>query len=389
MCLMKVKVEYIFFVLSLFLYFFITYTQQTELINYLSDDVLSVIRYSIIFSLIICLCLQTFFYKKIVYTISIILISFCVWQVCQNYTIFVLLLFVAASKYIKFDFIVKLLFCLNSVFLLSVFLCCFLSILPDNIYIRSVGNNLVAAHSLGFTYYSFGSYISISLIFLYIYIRNQKITNIELFVIVFFSLVYFHYHTVRLTIVIEILLVICYLIFAKYQIINLSIILFRLMSFFLIPFCFTGSVVLSLLTRHLNFAFPNKLFGVDLSTLNSRLGMNALSFEIYQPSLLGHRVRQIGNYTLESQGLDSSEYFYIDNVYIYMLCSYGIILSVIILYLYNRIYRFSYISNSYIFISITIFAVASLVNDLLLNILYCPIIFLLLKANNNEIRGER
>lgn len=105
--------------------------------------------------------------------------------------------------------------------------------------------------------------------------------------------------------------------------------------------------------------------------LNYRLGFNLQGFQRYGISLFGHKIETVTEFWDENY---INHYFFIDSGYIYTLLSYGIILFVIILFLYSFLSNYAMKKHDdKLLIICIIICVFSAVNNVLFSLSFNPL----------------
>ena len=107
-----------------------------------------------------------------------------------------------------------------------------------------------------------------------------------------------------------------------------------------------------------------------------RAGLNMLAFTRYGVSMLGNKI----------ENEDGAEYFYIDSGYVYALVGYGIVFSVLVLYLYSKTFWKAFKNKNYmIYCALLVFMVLSVFNDFFMQLNYNPLLLYLFADDKAKV----
>lgn len=270
-------------------------------------------------------------------------------------------LLIMASEKIDSERIIK--FCIynNIFFLIIVIIPALLGMIPNDVYYH----NGVPAYCLGFAYYSNVPYVVFMItMFTYWLAKKKNKEKIVLLLSIPANLLCYKYCTVRLTFY-------CYIIFMVLTVLSKFIDFTKKSKWRIVlvsgmfPLAAIFVIALSLLKNR----FP--IIQVLDAALNYRLGFNLQGFQRYGISLFGHKIETVAEHWDENY---INHYFFIDSGYIYTLLSYGIILFVIILFLYSFLSNYAMKRHDdKLLIICIIICVFSLVNNVLFDFSLNPL----------------
>lgn len=267
-----------------------------------------------------------------------------------------------ASGNTDFDKIVKTSLISSVIASAVVELLVILNRLPDYIYVD--GDR--AAHCLGFPYYSYLPFIVFYCLVMYLYVR-KKTSWIELGALFAVNNYMYSLSTIRLTYLLGIFVLALYVIQIRFGLTDISKKLFRYLSVTLFP-------ALTVCT----FFIMKNYKGTGLwkkmnSLLSRRLELMNRGFIKYPIRLFGQKIEMLGN----NAGRVIDNYFYIDSGYAYSLLGYGIVFTVLIIFMYSVIYYYCCKNNKKkLFIWITAVALFTMINNTWITLEYNPLLFL-------------
>lgn len=262
-----------------------------------------------------------------------------------------------------------------------VILMCALHAIPDYTYTHRVGNVIKVAHSWGFKYYSSLGYVSMALTAMYLYLHDD-ISFFKLSIIAIFNYFLFLVHTTQLSLLLSVIFLVAYVFTRKLNLLNFNNKFWKVVSTIIPSLLCLGTIWLVELYN------KNALIlSLQFSTLTSRLKYSVQAIDQYGISLFGSEVTMYGN-TQKYYG-NATSGFYIDSGFLYSLIAYGIIFTVLIIFIYTLIYRYIASSgDSFLFVWLSVILVACVVNNFLLNCYFNPIIFLLPYALRNSFENK-
>lgn len=300
----------------------------------------------------------------------------------SSYTnLIILLSLLLSSQDVEFDTIIRNLF--KWVFFWTAFIMIlyFVGFLPDFTYSHFVDGQAKIVHSYGFKYYGGVAFSSMSLSIMYLYMRkNTKLWENIIFLLINYWL--YTLHTVRLVWISIVVFTILNYLCEKTRFLDLNKRIYKFIATILpfAMFAFTLEMV--------KLYSEGKLtLGGSLETIETRLRYSVQAFEIYGVNMFGTYVKQYGGYA--KYYLNSKTGFFVDSGYIYILIAYGIIFAIMLMTIYTLLYRYIYeTKNKKLYIWLGMVLVISVINNFLLSVYYCPIIFYIPKMIR-DVRGKR
>ncbi len=271
-------------------------------------------------------------YIKIIFFLFLTLF---VWLSSSHRDLILIGIVMLAYKNMNLKKLIKISYIVNVFLFMCIVSLSFFKIIPDWTYLRGD----VVRHSLGFQYttISIGCYLSIVLMFIYL-----KSSSIKIFQIIFLeciNFVLYFYTNGRLSfLLITIILSIAFLVkFRFIKKIFASNFVRKTCSFlnYVLPISlfFIVIIVSKMYT-------PSNSFLNNLDNITSfRISLTHKALEAYEISLFGSNIEWIG---YGGVGYVNKEYFvynYVDTSYARILLDYGLIITLVILYLYTMLLR--------------------------------------------------
>lgn len=310
--------------------------------------------------------------------------------VISNYTSLILIIaLILSAQDVEYNRIVKFLIVSLTLWCVFIVISYKLGIIGEYVYLHRIGEKSVEVHSYGFNYYSTIGYVCMSVSIMFLYLR-KKAKLWELAVIAVMNYFLYKVHTVRLVFFLVIAYVILYFLVENFKIIKLESKFWKFISAVLPTFMFIVTVAGALLYMFTGFLLPN-IGGINTYTLNGRIIYTAQAFEKYGIHLFGSHVVQVGGYTTAHSNASSVKYFFIDSGYAYMLIAYGIVLTLLIMVMYTKLYWWTYMAGKKkLFLWLTVIIIANVVNDFFLGVLLNPVVFLIPSVVlNNKIKNTK
>lgn len=346
----------------------------------------NVVSYLAAALLLVSFCFQKHKMRELFFRVIIGLFVFFVGLRIHSVGTGVIALLMMASEKIKFERIVKLCVYCNLLFLFIVITSSLMGFIPNQTFYH----NGLTAYGFGFAYFSNVPFsVFLITIMAYWLAKTGKRENLVLFLSLPANLFCYKYGTVRLTFF-------CYIIFIVLVIISKIINLTKNRKWYdvvvsvMYPIVAIFTIAISLIKNR----FPI-IQTLDV-LLNYRLSFNLQGIQRYGISLLGHKIENVAEYWDENY---INHYFFIDCGYVSTLLNYGIVLFVIILFLYSFLSHYAVRSqDSKLLILCVIICIFSVVNNVLFSMSSNPltlIAFNLLrllykqrKTGNSEIPGR-
>ena len=255
---------------------------------------------------------------------GILTVGIVIYFLTNELKIFEYFLVIFASKDKKFDDIVKVLritLITLTIFIISLSL---LKIIPNYVFYRNMDSSY--RYGLGFTYVSQIPAIILELIFFEVYSDTQKKDKVKifkyLFIVVILLLVYY------ITRVRNILMVgFLFILLSFTNVLNMKFLKKKIIKNIICMtyiICFTISLLCSI-----NYDSTNQVWVKANEISSSRLKLSHELTQKYNVRLFGNKITMYGTSATTYGGIDKSEYFYIDNLYMQLLYKDGIVISVI------------------------------------------------------------
>ena len=298
-------------------------------------------------------------------------------------SLLVTIVLIISARRVKFNRIVRTILFVSVAFSVSQFFLSQIGIIEDYTFNRFIGGEYTEAHALGFKHYIFLGAFCMSLTMIYVYLRDN-ITFFEMIILLALNYYLYRLHTTRLAFLISVLFLICVYLSQKIRFSFASKMVRRIVA--LVPYiCFVGTWIILYLYSTKRFMLINEIF----STTNARLSQSAIALGRYGITLFGRNILQIGmTDTLYGSETSSS---YIDSGYVFMLLGYGVVFSLIYLFLLSKVFVYLYERKSIVMcLWFGAMLVASVVNNFLFDIVNNPILFcipasLLCRSRENSI----
>ena len=336
--------------------------------------------------LILLLAMQWLITERISFsrfvTLAFLFTLTCIGVIPGGYeTIVITVFFIFSARNIDFEIILKLLAVNILLWSGVVILSCLAGRIDDYVYPHLVGSGRVVAHSLGFKHYISLGTMGLTITFIWLYFK-KKISIIESAIIILLSYLFYKVHTNRLTFLLSVALVcLCYF-FNKKNKFPFSSRMWKIISIILPAFNYVFTLILLLLYKNNFFSFNSNF----LSTIASRLSSSLKAIDLYGIGLFGEKIIQYG-ITKTYYGNAVTD-FYVDSGYVFSLIGYGILFSLVLIFLYSKLYKYIWNKkNTILYIYLGLILMASLVNDFLLDVSINPILFLIPKALWNKENG--
>ena len=268
---------------------------------------------------------------------SVIMVTFTVAAIVTDRTNFIIFsLFIITADVTKFNKIVKcsLIFTCSSVLLVA--FCSQVGIIPDYIFVHKG----MEAHCLGYSYYAVVPYTLMFNMLSYLYLRGKDINILELAFLLVCNRVIYSFSTTRLTYYIFLIVIVLFIVIVKADVVkNYDKSAFEFLAVIAFPMAFG---VTNWCAVHYN---PNSRFWRNADDwVNNRLSLSHKAFEMYDVKLLGQYIEMNGN--AKGNTVTSSNYFYIDSAYVYIVLGYGLLFTIILLGGYCFLIWYSCKSNN-------------------------------------------
>ena len=380
----KIKDSYILFYIFYFITLFVDTT--TLIVDYpvivLITKVIRYFTYILFFSrfiLILPKILKEFTNIKISKT-KVLIISLCVLffiglvgnLICTGKTRFIFLFLVLLASYdISYDDIIKRMSKLQMILTIVIVTLSLFGVTQNYI----VGRGSISRYSLGFIYTTNLSQMIVFSIVLNAYTNKFKMKNIQLLYIQLINLlVYFITNSRAEFIVLEFIILVCLV--NNSNIINKSKELKEKIAKF---FCYSYALYPMLSFIIVCMYSVGGVFYKINSLLSNRLSQTYKVLQQYGIKIFGTNIEFIGNGIIDKMKYGSQiTSNYVDNEYIQVLFSYGWIFALSFILLLNAVLIYLYKKHEYKKILICfIYLMFGLLNPRIINVLYSPIMFIL------------
>lgn len=276
--------------------------------------------------------------------------------------------FILNAQYSNLYNIIKtsLISALSSLFLIQVF--CKIGIIHDYIFIYGAR----IAHCYGFSYYSTVPFILYYCLLMYLYLKRNRIKVFELVIILIINQYIFLKTTLRLTFYLSFITLGLSFLLQNIKKINLSnkiIVLFSELAF---PF---GTVITWFCMKNYDsskyyWKLINKIFSSRLKLMNE-------GYYKYPIKIMGNYVEMRGASVIR----ETTNYFYIDSGFAYSLLGYGLMFTIILIFLYSALFKYSCVVNDRaLFVWLFSVLIFTMINNTWVSLNYNPILMFSFKA---------
>lgn len=299
--------------------------------------------------------------------------------VAQYRTLIFVMMLVISSKDMSFKTICKILVAALITVTLSVFLMTFMGMTEDVVYLREVtsrgAKRLVEAHSYGFTYYSYPSFILLTIMLCWGYLRDKSAKWFEYILWFIVQYISYTHFTDRLAYYIGVVYLIILFIHFKINVNSQASSIVQKICYVVGALGFTVCLILTY--RFVMDFGASKAYAYDLNEgLNGRLDLSYKAFREYGIPWLGQNITMVGNYQIKTGA--SNDYFFIDSGYIYSLVCYGKIFTLVLLGFYTYLSIMMVYKKKYtLFFWLLVVMIFSVVNDVLISFEYNPLLMLI------------
>lgn len=387
----KIRVSDIFFLFGYMLYIIYRILYSSAYITILGSTLRQGLKVLLICALFMSILVNLRISKKnAMLFIMVLSVAFLTYFFCKSIDIVCIMLMLVSSYKTDFNNIIKICFFTN-IFMLILVLCGSVTgVIPDYTYSHYslITKQWEKIHAYGFLHYSTPAFIILYLSIIILYLHQSKMIYGILAVINFGT---FYLFSAKLP-----FFVFC-IIGVLFVWKNGRTILFRInnISKFIFQFTpFIAAIITFILCELYSkggtfWKVVNDLFSNRLSQGNLAIKRNGIHFFGTYFDMGGVYSIKYGNL----RGVDMSNYFFIDNDYLLMLLRYGVALSCIVFLIYGFILTKSITCNEkIIFVWCLATLIFAMVNSILINVEYNPLIFWGVKAitlNTNNRLGDK
>ena len=281
-------------------------------------------------------------------TIIAIITSVLVCIYSKNIDIGILVLSIMALRDTDFDKLIKISFYIFTTMFCIIVSLSLLKILPDWTYTRS--DSGIVRHSLGFYYPTITIGLYLAMVLMYFYIRRNKCSWLEILVLETMNVFLYSYTDGRLSFIL-ITIILGAMALSKIEVLkrlfetDINQKILRLVIYVLPIILFIVAILITVL-------YINKTrLGLKLDQiLSGRLKYTSEAFERYQLTPFGQNIKWNGwggHGYIEENDFLSSEYNFVDISYARILFDYGIITTILILYMYTKVLIENYNKKNY------------------------------------------
>lgn len=275
-------------------------------------------------------------------------VSILIFICSKNIDILILFIVIVAMRKFKIEKLINIAFYVfSAVFLITVNLA-LLKIIPDWTYIRN--ENGFIRHSLGFYYPTITIGLYLSIILMYFYIRKNKCSYLELLILETINIFLYSYTDGRLSFIL-ITLILVAMALSKIKILKKAF-MSNVTQKVLKKLLYILPIILFIVAILITVLYINKTsLGLKLDQiLSGRLKYTSEAFERYQLTPFGQNIKWNGwggHGYIEENDFLSSEYNFVDISYARILFDYGIITTILILYMYTKVLIENYNKENY------------------------------------------
>lgn len=302
--------------------------------------------------------------------ILVLFITFIAEYNGMSYFISSMPIFIYCARNIPFDKVIKLTLIITTICMLIIVVGSRIGLLTDYIYY----NQGRTRHSLGFSYSLIPACFARNITFLKIYKDKEKIKWKSLVFLLIFNIYIFQYTNARLNFGLSIVILLIAIIFK----INSNIVIKnKLVSIGMVTSFISCFLISVLLVVNYNPSKPGYFFLNNV--LNNRLKYAYAGIATCGISFWGKEIEMVGSgLTLSGELRNISEYNYIDCSYIQMLINYGVLATLIILFLLTlTIYECYKDKDYYLMTILTLLALHMMIDDYVIQLGYNTFILLI------------
>lgn len=346
-----------------------------HLINYCGYVALGLLGIKLVFY-------QTYTMTEFLFIFICILTALLTWYFSKSTLALYMIMFMISSKDVNKDKIIEWYFWIGLIMLTIIIVSSQLNIIPDLKYIRDGG----VRHSFGIIYPTdFASHI-FYLILAYCYLFFEKLNWKRYSFFVVIAVFLYIFSDARLdTLCILAIIPIMYFIKLKCKIIN-----YYWFAPILLAVIISFSTVL--------YGLKMKIFYELDSVLSSRLSLGSTGFTDYGLQLFGNHIMEYGwggesGIKAYKAASGSFKYFMIDSSFIRLQLIYGVIFTILIMFIITRASFKATLQQKYVFCGILLLlSLSSVVDQHMLEIAYNPFLILCMSfifEHEEKVRGNQ
>lgn len=317
---------------------------------------------------------------KLLYIITsfIVLFAFTVASISTDRSyVLIYALFIINANRIQFKNVVKASLLGTAISVLLIVLCSKVGILHDYVF----DHNGLKAHALGFSYYGTVPYSVLYCMTGYLYVKKNEASYLELILLQVFNYIVYTLTTTRLTFILFIIVTFFYIVVVKWKIPRNITKLGAVFSMLLFPIAFS---VTFWAAKH--YSLQSKAWKKIDDLLNNRIELSHTALSLYPAKLFGQYIEMHGNSSVRSM----YRYFYIDSGFLYAILGYGILFTLVVLFMYSFLFWYSY-KNEERVILVWLLAVLifSIVNNTWISLPYNSILVFFPIALTNQLSSDK
>lgn len=246
--------------------------------------------------------------------IPLILIGLATYCSTGNTWITTIIWLICGAKYVDLDRAVRVIFMVHLVSNCLIVLMAATGIIENTVFYRNDGT---VRYAMGYNHPNTFAGIAFQLSALYIYIRNNKINYMNIFLLGVFALGIYRITDSNTSF----LLMLCLILFALIiRIINRQWRVLSSILQFAVKRLRLFSAIIAILTLYLIFNYES-ISGYFKGTMLSRISQASIYFQYYGLSFFGKQLERNADFTtVSSNGL-----YILDNGYIYLMLGYGVV----------------------------------------------------------------
>lgn len=305
--------------------------------------------------------------KQLIFSFILVFCIIFIYYNSKYIDIVELTIFILGSKNISFNKILNMYFYVSLIVIIAAMICAKLGFIENLIYFR--GESI--RQSFGIVYpTNFAAHVFF-LILTYIYLKEDKISYLNIIVFSLLALFVYKYCDARLDTISIILSIVTftYIKFKKRLEFN---VLIKFLLTYSIPICMFISIGTTILYK--NYSYNDVMIKLD-KLLSNRLRLGSDGINMYGYSMFGNEITMKGNGGITDIIQD---YFFIDSSYLLITLRYGyIFLCLFILVIINRCKNNNKTKNIKLQLIIALVAINSIVAHHLIDFAYNPFIMMI------------
>lgn len=329
----QLEKNYIYYVLAIYIFSLFIYNTCLETSIEIVSKATRIIRYSCYILFIVYNIINFLKDKKISWNALIFFtVAVLIALSARNNEILFIALLLYTVKDLNYRKIIKIGFYIYSISFLFTIIFSLLGIIPDWTYKRGE----IIRHSLGFYYATSTISVFLLIVLMYFYIRKSNFNYLELIAIETINVFLYKYTDGRLGFIL-ITIILLFMIISKMKMLR-RIFLSNKFLKILKKVSYILPILLLVLMIFFIIAYANNLnFAKNINEiLSQRLKWSHNAFQKYPIKLFGTDIEWVGHGGQGYVSFEQKAYNYVDSSYIKIIFDYGIIGSIIIMYMYTK-----------------------------------------------------